>query len=307
MNTQILVQLQDLVDERIAKFNQRLPAVQERIYASIINLASELDTSNGKIKPSIKNVKIIAKIKSQLRKIIFDKEFEGELDDLLKTYDDIGKLQNAYYTSIVGKFTLPKVLKEVTNLSIQSTLDAFGEDALAANVIDPIQSILVKNVTQGGSRDEFLEEVRAYIKGTDEEEGRLLKYSKTYTTTALNEYSRNYGSVISDDLGYEWYQYIGSNKDTTRDFCLKLTEARKNKCMEYIHVSQFKELLEGKICDDSIPIYQKYNLPYGMKEGTNVSNLRVNAGGWNCNHDFAGVPKSLVPKKYLDALKNGTL
>ena len=125
-------------------------------HKAVIDAVRELETSNGRIKPSVKNVKIIAKIKSQLRKIIFDKEFESELDDLVKTYDDIGKLQTAYYASIVGKFTLPKVLKEVRSLSIQSTLDAFGEDALAANVLEPLQSILVKNVTPtGGSSEEY--------------------------------------------------------------------------------------------------------------------------------------------------------
>lgn len=298
----ILEQLQTLIQERIDQFNGNLPAVQQSAFNAILDLTSELEVgSDRRIKPSVKNVKLIAKIKQELQKVIGNTDFEASLDDLVKTYDDISRLQNSYFTSLIGKFKVPKVLGEIRNLSIQGTLDAFSEDALAVNVIDPIRDILVKNITNGGSRDEFLEEVRAYILGKEgEEEGRLLKYSKTYTTTALNQYSRNYGSTLSDDLGFQWYQYIGTNKDTTRPFCLKLTEAKKNGCMEYIHKSQFEDLVKGVICGEQVPIYEKYNLPQGMIEGTNESNLRVNAGGWNCNHDFAGVPDVLVPQKYKD-------
>lgn len=305
----ILEQLQDLIQERIDQFNGNLPAVQQSAFNAILDLTSELEVgSDRRIKPSIKNVKLIAKIKQELQKIIGKTDFEASLDDLVKTYDDITRLQNSYFTSLIGKFKVPKVLDEIRNLSIEATKDAFSEDALAVNVIDPIRDILVKNITQGGSRDEFLEEVRAYILGKEgEEEGRLLKYSKTYTTTALNQYSRNYGSTLSDDLGFQWYQYIGTNKDTTRPFCLKLTEAKRNGCMEYIHKSQFEDLVKGIICGEQVPIYEKYNLPQGMIEGTNASNLRVNAGGWNCNHDFAGVPDVLVPQKYKDQLASGTL
>ncbi len=74
--------------------------------------------------------------------------------------------------------------------------------------------------------------------------------------------------------------------------------------MEFIHVSQFKQLLEGRICGDQIAIYKKYDLPHGLIKGTNVSSLQVNAGGYNCNHGFYGVPKAIVPKAIWDQYEN---
>jgi hypothetical protein len=301
---EIIKEIESIIDDSVSSFNGRLPKIQQDAYAIILDLTSELETSNGKIKPSIKNVKIIAKIKSELQKIIFDKEYAKELDKVIDTYSTITKLQNQYFSSLVDTYKVPKVLKEVENLSIESVVDSLGENGMDVNIISPVRDILVKNVTNGGTRAEFTEEVRKFLVDTEESEGALSKYAKTIVTDSLNSFNANYNQIVSDSLGYEWYQYRGSIKDTTRDWCRKLIDARVNKCLEYIHVSQFNDLIEGKICDDEVPIYEKTGLPYGMKEGTNVANLRVNRGGWNCNHQFSGVPSYLVPKELRDKFKS---
>ena len=114
----ILEDLLDLIDTRINSFNERMPKVQEDAYKVILDIAGDLETSNGRIKPSLKNVKLISKIKAELNKVIFDKEYEKELDKVVKTYSDITKLQNQYFTSVVGKFTVPKVMDNIHNIAI---------------------------------------------------------------------------------------------------------------------------------------------------------------------------------------------
>ena len=289
----ILQELIDHIEGSINTFGKRMPGVQEDVFNTVLDLTGDLETSNGRIKPSVKNIKIISKIKAELNKVIFNNEYDAELEKLIKSYDEITKLQNQYFSTIVGRFTVPTVLKEVQNLAIEGLVDAMGREAISANFVSPIRDILVKNVTTGGSKKEFIQQARDYILGTKDVDGKLVKYTGQIVTDALNQYSANYSQIISDDLGFEWFAYVGSNKKTTRDFCKAMTEP----CIEYFHISQFDEIVKGQVCGKQVPIYEKTDLPYGMIPGTNAANFRINRGGYNCNHQVSPVSSVLVPKE----------
>ena len=119
----------------------------------------------------------------------------------------------------------------------------------------------------------------------------------------MNQFSANYNATITDDLGLKWYKYDGSLKDTSRPFCDALIGAKKS-CMPYIHVSQLEEIVNGQICGEQVPIYDKTGLPAGMIAGTNASNFRINRGGYNCNHQLYPVSAAVVPKELRDKFKN---
>jgi hypothetical protein len=298
----ILEDLLSLIETRIDSFNEKMPKVQRDAYNVILDLTGDLETSNGRIKATMKNVKLISKIKQQLSKVIFTKEYEEELDKIVKTYGEITKLQNQYFTAAIGKFTVPKVLAEVQQLAIEGVVDAMGLDAVGVNVISPVRDILVKNVTTGGSKAEFLDEVREYLLDTERGDGKLVKYTKQIVTDSLNQYSANYTQIVSDDLGLEWFKYVGSNKETTRPFCKALTDAKQT-CMPFIHRSQLPEIVEGQICGEQVPIYDKTGLPHGMIPGTNAVNFPINRGGYNCNHQLVPVSAALVPKALREEFK----
>jgi len=188
---QIISQLEELIQSRIDQFNRRMPGIQRQAFDKILDLTGDLDTSNGRIKPSVKNIKLIAKIKQELNKTIFSKDYADDLDELIKSYEEITRLQNAYFIATVGKFTVPKVLAEVQNLAIEGVVDSLGD-------------VLEKNVTTGGTKAQFVEEVRQFILGAEGVDGKLVKYSGQVVTDSLNQFSRNYGQIITDDLGLEW-------------------------------------------------------------------------------------------------------
>lgn len=298
----IIDNLLKLIEDRLDTFNGKMPKIQQDAYAVVLDLASDLETSNGRIKPSMKNIKLIGKIKAELNKVVFNKEYTDELDEIVKTYESITKLQNAYFTATVGKFKVPTVLAEIQKLAQESVIEQLGDDGIGVNFINPVKDILVKNVTTGGSRAEFIEQVRDYIVGTPEADGRLVKYTKQIVTDSLNQYSANYTQVLSDDLGLVWFKYIGSNKETTRPFCKALTAA-KSTCLPFIHKSQLPAIVEGDICGEQVPIYDKTGLPHGMIPGTNAANFQINRGGYNCNHQLQPVSAALVPKALREQFK----
>jgi hypothetical protein len=95
--------------------------------------------------------------------------------------------------------------------------------------------------------------------------------------------------MISDRLQSEWYQYVGSNLTTTREFCEHLTKKR------YVHKSEIPELLKGNIDGHQCKIYSATGLPQGMIEGTNEENFIVYRGGYNCGHELIPVSEATVP------------
>lgn len=299
----IIRQITDLIQARIDAWNTRMPKLQEDAYKVVLELTADLETSNGQIKPSVKNIKTIAKIKAELDKTIFDKKYQDDLDAMIEDMKQISELQRAYFTATVGKYKVPSVLEQLQGLAQDSVLEQLGQDAISANFTGPIKDILVKNVTTGGSRADFVEQVREFMLNTDTGDGRLVKYTKQIVTDSLNQFSANYNATLTDDLGLEWYKYDGSLKDTSRPFCDALIAAKKS-CMPYIHVSQLEEIVNGNICGEQVPIYDKTGLPAGMIPGTNASNFRVNRGGYNCNHQLYPVSAAVVPKELRDQFKN---
>lgn len=300
----IIEQLIQLIETRLESFNGQMPKIQQDAYAVVLDLASDLDTSNGSIKPTMKNIKLIGKIKAELNKVVFSKEYTDQLDEIVKTYEQITKLQNAYFTAQVGKFKVPAVLGEIQKLAQNSVIEQLGDQGIDDNFIAPVRRILEQNVTTGGSRAEFIEQVRDYIVGTPEVDGRLVKYTKQIVTDSLNQYSANYTQVLSDDLGLVWYKYVGSNKETTRPFCKALTAAKAD-CLPFIHKSQLPDIVEGQICGEQVPIYDKTGLPHGMIPGTNAANFQINRGGYNCNHQLQPVPSALVPASLRRQFEGG--
>jgi hypothetical protein len=68
-----------------------------------------------------------------------------------------------------------------------------------------------------------LEQLRNHLITNDTGEGSLERYSKTITTDAINQYSAQYHDALAQDLNFNWGRYVGSNIETTREFCDRLT------------------------------------------------------------------------------------
>lgn len=301
---EIIKEIHELLDKRVEGFTESMPAVQKKMYAEVVSIAKDLDTfPDGRIRASVKNVNKIAKIKAILNEVVLDGKYYKELQKVVDTYEKISTLQNAYFTSVVGEFGVPAVLNQIQKISVDITVERLGKDGMNAGVINKVRDILNKNITTGGKISDFIEETRIYLTDTPDGDGALKKYASTYVTDALNQYSRQYNQLVSDDLGFEFFQYVGSLRETSREFCVKMIEA-KDGCMRYFHKSQIPELLSGKICGEQIHINAKSNLPDGLIKGTNASNFNVNAGGYGCNHGVFGVSNALIPKDLKEKFEN---
>jgi hypothetical protein len=286
----------DRIDNAIASFIERIPASQTDMLDSLDQELRRLELVNGKIKPTVKNLKIVSNIKNKLLKVILTDSYKSQVKSFLKSFNEITSLQNEYWRSVEKTFKPSSILKEIKKIAIEDTAAKLTEYGIESNVAAPISDILKQNITQGGSYKQLQSQLREAIGTTKTSPGLLEKYTKQITVDSVNQYNRNYTQIVSSDLNFEWYSYQNTLINTSRGFCKAMHERR------YFHVSEIPDLLEAKDLywtnkegeRVKVKIYEKTGLPEGMYPTTNVSNFLTLLGGYNCGHQPGPVSANLV-------------
>lgn len=291
------------IDKSIEKFIDKIPAAQKRMYEGISDELKRLDTSNGRIKTTVENLKIIQSIKNKLTRLIVTPEYLNDVKDFVSQFTEVTKLQNEYWKQVEKTFTPRKVLREIRKQTIQDTIKNLTSSGIGTAISDQIATILRTNITTGGSYAQMTEQLREKILTTNTD-GALLKYAKQITVDSLHQYSAQYTQTVSSDLGLEWYSWQGTEIMTSRPFCQAMVENNR-----YFHISQVPNLLKGldaqgnrlKYEDNktgkekTVGLYDKTDLPHGFIPGTNAANFFVNRGGYGCGHQARPVSERVVP------------
>lgn len=281
------------VDSVSEKFNSNLNDSEKKLLDEVIILIKGLSVANGKIATTVENLKLVTKIKSKLADAILNKDYLSGVKELVKGFDSIYREQIDYFSNNFQKADvsgLSEKLDLIKKIALENTMSGLTKSGIESNVIANISNIILKSVTSGGMYSDLVSRMTEMLTSTEKSDGELTRYAKTYTTTALNQYAGQNNKIFTDDLGVEWFQYVGSNKETTREFCEHLTKKR------YIHRSEIPEIVSGIIDGHQCKIYDKTKLPLGMIEGTNADNFEINNGGWGCGHKLTPVNKDSVPK-----------
>lgn len=294
----------DTLDNGIDGFGDSIQSSQRVMYEKVLELTGELELQGGKVKPSVKNLRVIRKIKTELEKAILNDKYKKSIEKYLQAYSEVDNVQQQYFSLIDARFSPGAIFREVRQQAIESVVDKLTESGLRANVTGKVQDILFQQVKEGVSYTELKDQMRTFLTNDQNGDGALARYASQITSDALYGYSRNYTALAADDLGLEWYKYVGSLKKTSRPFCVAMVDAAVNGCMEYIHRSQVDELLKGHICGKQIHINDKTDLPDGFIPGTTAANfISDNAGGYNCQHKMVPVSSFAVPQSYKDKIK----
>ncbi|HZG00742.1 MAG TPA: hypothetical protein VEY71_07055 [Chitinophagales bacterium] len=288
----------DAIDEAIRSFASGVPGDQQRMVRELELLLKDLDTHpNGGIKNTVANLKLIGRMKAKLEAIVLSDAYVNRVSEFAETFNAITKLHNGYFKALEATYKPFALLEEIKKQSITSTVESLTEAGIAANVTEAIQELLRRNITTGGTYEQLLKQLRDTVLTNDKGPGLLERYTRQVTTDALNQYSAQYNQAVSDDLGFEWYMYTGSNIETTREFCFHLTKKK------YIHKSELAEIIKGNIDGHRCLINKKTKLPRGMIDGTNVHNFKIYRGGWQCGHQLMPVPAFVVPLHIRQAIK----
>lgn len=277
---------QDIVNE-IQKFVDRFAAkiepVQQRLYAKVMAVLKDVSVdSEGNIKRTSANMKLIKSVEKDLKSIIQNQEYQQNIADLKKYLDETIKLQQEYFkaTDDAGK---PSVMGEIQDQAFRSTVDVLTGAGIQSNLVNAATDIVSQGITEGASFADMNDQLRKFMVGDNETNGKLLSYSKQIVSDTLHTTSRNYNSIMTEKLGMEWFQYVGATVKDSRPWCKALVKKR------WIHESELGSICRGVI--DGTQVSRQ-----GLMPDTNKSNVISRCGGWNCSHSMVPVPSELVPK-----------
>ncbi|MCP1384800.1 hypothetical protein [Runella salmonicolor] len=171
-------------------------------------------------------------------------------------------------------FKSPEQIKRVTDLftaSLAKVKESLLGEGLQNGMVGEIVKTLQYHVYSKSTKTIF----REALKKTLGANGQPVKYLTTYTSDTLYQYSRAYTEEVTKELDVQYYYYMGTRIDTSRDFC----NARMGKPFTKKEVQSWASLdWKGKI------------------PGTSKFSITMYVGGYNCRHRIVPISKEMYIK-----------
>ncbi len=272
-------EIQSVVDD----FADGLEPIQKDLFNRLQVIINQLSLdADGNIKRTSTNLRLTEKIKQEIMKVERLPEFKDHVSELDGAIDELVKIQTSYFDKHLTDFQEPKVIEAFKAQAFSQTVESLTGAGLNANVAQQAADIVSLYSTEGGSFSEMAEKLKEKMVGNKQIEGSLVSYAKQIVTDTVHGIARNYTALIADNLGLEWFEYVGALVGTSRDWCIAVEEK------QWIHKSELSKICRGLIDGKKVSLA-------GLMPDTNSTNVVSRCGGYNCTHQMTAIPKELVP------------
>lgn len=274
-------QIEGLIVEANGVYAGRILSVQNKLYNDLVTILRFVDLDDqGYIKQNAGNRAILREAQNQFDKTINASGYQSALENHLKVIPAIDDLNNAYFESISSAFKPNRVfIQQIQTQTIETVNSLILQDGLAAQIKLPLNQILQQNINTGGSFSGMLNQVKTFVQGNPDVDGRLVSYSKNILHDTLFQYARAYQNSVTADLKLVWYRYVGGLMDKSRPFCI---ERNGN----YYHQKEIESWAELE--------WQ------GKNALTTKSSIFILVAGHNCKHQLIPVHISIVPPEDIN-------
>ncbi len=261
-------------------FFRGVKKAQREAFAQIVSEIATLATDDaGNLLVSQGNFNKIQALVQKMKAAYMNKDYSKAIRDFVGSIDataeDTGKL--------MGIITKEVFVQSATAGAILSNAKTTVFDLLAnAAVNDSVESfkqILNTSISTGENFQQVIRNIRNNIEGTPEFAGRMERYAKQNAYDFYSISNAQYIRQVSEDYGFEFYEYIGVDVKGTRSFC----KTRNNKIYHKGEIQEWASLdWDGK------------------NRGTDASTIFAYRGGYNCGHQIIPVATEDVPEDVLN-------
>jgi hypothetical protein len=260
---------------------------QRDAWRKLAPLLAEMDVdATGNIRQTEDNIRRIGLITEELNKVLAGGEYKDAVQSFLSSIDEGVQLTDDIAKKIDSNFQPDNVQKQLLAISKQNAINAFFGSGLRDNVTVPFLEQLTANVAARAPLNQAVKALQGVIEGTETTDGRLLANVRTTANTAQAIADRSYAAAVNDELGIEYFQYLGGEIPTTRPFC----EHREG---AIFHRKEIEAWGNG---ENSAGINDIRNGTWdGRIDGTDSRSIFTFVGGWNCRHFLVPVIKQKVP------------
>jgi hypothetical protein len=282
------IKLLENVPEELATAAER---AQRDAWRKLGPLLAEMDVdADGNIAQTEDNIRRIGLITEELNKVLAGGEYRAAVQSFLGSIDEGIQLTDDIAKKIDSTFEPNNVQRQLLAISKQNAINAFFGSGLRERVTQPFLEQLTANVAARAPLREAVKALQGVIEGTDTTDGRLLANVRTTAGTAQAIADRSYAAAVNEELGIEYFQYLGGEIPTTRPFC----EHREG---EIFHRKEIEAWGNG---ENSAGINDISNGTWaGRIDGTDSRSIFTFVGGWNCRHFLVPVIKQRVPPSVI--------
>lgn len=274
-----------IIESFETRFAKQVDKTQGAIFDQIHILLNRLElNADGTIKQNQANRKILAKADQALEGALKQSGYYAALDSTATSIGSLTGANAAYFKTLVDGFSPnAQYIKNLQKQTITQLEGMLANDGLEAAIKAPIRNILNQNINTGASYNDLLKQLRTFIVGSPELDGKLKAYSGQIVTDSLFNFSRGFQEAVSTKSGLQFIVYSGHAIKDSRDFCL----ARKGKYFHKREVEQWASLKWA-----------------GKRQGTTSSTIFIYAGGYRCSDMIIYVSELVVPKDVIERAKS---
>lgn len=288
-----LLQIIDRKNQRIEDipeaFQSSVEKLQRKLYNRITELIGQLETRNGQIVMSEANLLRVQNINDELKNVLNGREYIEAVRKFTNEFDTQKALNDTYFKKAFGAdFTPTTLSNQLVKNSQRNAFELLAGAPAEQNFLVPIRTQLENAVSSGASFQDTIKGIRETVEGTEDTDGRLLRYSKQVSWDAFALSDRAYTNAISEDLDVEWFRYSGGLVKDSRCFC----QERDRQYFHYKEIEAFGRMEDLGECNTG----EGWQ---GMMVGTNGSTIFIVAGGYNCRHTWSPVSIFIVPRDVI--------
>lgn len=291
--------LQDILDAKEEylnsnrdKLERSVISMQEKILNDIIkDVVSELDTDNGKIKQTTKNMRLINQLEETYA--AFNKTVQlPVVQELGKGLLGINKFNIEYFTKMAIGVTTKERFNSIVNktndfmrtsigvgkdgeINTGGFLDSFLTDR---SLINDAKQLTIRAVTGQSSLADFKRELYDKVIGTEEKLGKFESYYKGFAYDAYSEYDNTYANNLAVEFKMNYAFYEGGLIKDSREFC-KVHNGKVYSREEIMKFGSWKDS-SGRV-PSYIASFPGYN-------------PLVNLGGFNCRHMLGWITDNIA-------------
>lgn len=285
---EILEAKEERLENVPAEFSSKVEVVQRESLRKLIELLDSLERDGSLIVVSVKNLAKIQEISEELLAYIFDEtEYTQSLNAFRREFSSQAKLSREYIEIIEPDFIDKDIYKNTLRQSQKQAVELLSSTAVNQIFINPVRDVLLSSVSGGASFTDTIKALSDVAIGTKVKDGSLLSHVKQVAFDGFAFADRQYMKVVSEDVGFEWYQYFGGRIKDTRYFC-------SERAGGFFHKKEIEYWGETPSLWDKPPGSKIKG--GGRVLETNKTTIWAFAGGYHCLHQIAPAATTSVPK-----------
>lgn len=286
---EIIAQKNQRLEDIPAEFQSSVEKLQRDLYNKIIQHINMLEVRNGQIVMSEANLLRVQQINDELKQVLNGKDYINAVKEFTSEFDTQKQINDDYFKKAFGdSFSDNRLANQLVRNSQKNAFELLAGAPAEQNFIVPIRLQLENAVASGASYSDTIDQIRSTVEGTEDADGRLLRYSKQVSWDAFALSDRAYTNAVSEDLDVEWFRYSGGLVKDSRCFC----EERDKEYFHYKEIEGWGRMEDLGDCDTG-------DGWQGMMTGTNEATIFITAGGYNCRHSIMPVSIILVPRDVI--------